>query len=190
LITSISLERFRGFHSATLELKPLTVILGANSAGKSSFLQALAALHFIRRLKISPATLTPDGVNYSSWPLDFGTRQTLQSDGTLHEGGVRIKVGVRHADASADIAYDFGRKNSGESLDLSGIEIYDKPLAVTSGGTTEGILTLPQGATVKARQLVDQQLADPRRILFSRWRASNPYCDRLKALLKRRTVDC
>jgi hypothetical protein len=142
LITSMSLDRFRGFHSAALELKPLTVLLGANSAGKSSFLQALAALHFIRRLRISPATLCPDGVNSSSWPLDFGNRKILQTDGTLDEGGVRIKVGLRQGLSDTEIAYDFGRKNSEDSLDLSGVEIYEKPMSVVTAGAIQAGTTV------------------------------------------------
>ncbi len=43
-ITSIRLQNFKGFLNATLPLKPLTVILGPNSAGKSCFGQALVAL--------------------------------------------------------------------------------------------------------------------------------------------------
>jgi AAA15 family ATPase/GTPase len=43
-INSIRLQNFKGFKDATLPLKPLTVILGPNSAGKSCFGQALVAL--------------------------------------------------------------------------------------------------------------------------------------------------
>jgi predicted ATPase len=43
-IESIHLVRFRGFEKASLELKPLTVLLGPNSAGKSSFGHALVGL--------------------------------------------------------------------------------------------------------------------------------------------------
>lgn len=43
-IKSIRLQNFKGFKDARIDLKPLTVILGPNSAGKSSFGQALVAL--------------------------------------------------------------------------------------------------------------------------------------------------
>jgi len=43
-INSIRLQNFKGFKGAILPLKPLTVILGPNSAGKSCFGQALVAL--------------------------------------------------------------------------------------------------------------------------------------------------
>src|SRR4051812_46797522 len=82
MIQSVQLRRFRGFAIASIQLRPLTVLLGPNSAGKSSFIQALAALHFIRRQKISPATLSPIGLSMSSWPFDFGNRSSLQKEGT------------------------------------------------------------------------------------------------------------
>jgi hypothetical protein len=115
------------------------VLLGPNSAGKSSFLQALAALHFLRRLKVSPATLAPLGANFSSWPLDFGTRQTLQRQGTLHEGGVRIQIRNSENGNDTEIAYEFGRGPSGESLDLSAVEIEETQAAgAAQGGVHEG----------------------------------------------------
>ena len=43
-IRAIRLQNFRGFRDACIELKPLTVLLGPNSSGKSSFGQALAAM--------------------------------------------------------------------------------------------------------------------------------------------------
>jgi hypothetical protein len=43
-IKYIRLQNFKGFKDATLKLKPLTVLLGPNSSGKSCFGQALVAL--------------------------------------------------------------------------------------------------------------------------------------------------
>lgn len=43
-INSITLRNFKGFKGATLPIKPLTVLIGPNSAGKSCFGQALVAL--------------------------------------------------------------------------------------------------------------------------------------------------
>lgn len=131
MITSVGLHRFRGYRSAHLQLRPLTVLLGPNSAGKSSFLHALAALHFIRRLRLSPATLSPVGVNFSSWPFDFGTRETLQFHDTRSEGGIRIELGFSEGDTNAEIAYEFGRATGGDSLDLSALEIRDQTKAAT-----------------------------------------------------------
>jgi predicted ATPase len=43
-IKSIRLQNFKGFKDATIQLKPLTVLIGPNSSGKSCFGQALVAL--------------------------------------------------------------------------------------------------------------------------------------------------
>ncbi|MCH7603834.1 MAG: AAA family ATPase, partial [Planctomycetes bacterium] len=40
-ITKITLERFKKFKSISLDLKPFTLIMGENSSGKTSVLQAL-----------------------------------------------------------------------------------------------------------------------------------------------------
>ena len=44
MITSISVKNYKAFKDATLNIKPLTVLLGANSVGKSSMLQLLLLL--------------------------------------------------------------------------------------------------------------------------------------------------
>lgn len=123
LISSVGLRRFRGHANTTLELKPLTVILGANNAGKSSILQAIAALRYIRSLRSTPATLMPNVDAPYQWPLDFGGRETLQRYGSLDEGGIGIEIATRGRDgAEGRVAYEFGRPGS-RSLDLSMIEI-------------------------------------------------------------------
>lgn len=134
MISSITLKRFRGYRDQTLELKPLTVLLGANSAGKSSFLHALAALHGIQTLGSTPATLLPRMDGSPLWPLDFGSREQLQHDGTLEEGGVGIGVSTRDADGrGGHVAYEFGRPGEA-GLDLSGIEV-DEGLPATAART-------------------------------------------------------
>lgn len=44
MIDSITIENYKAFRSASLELKPLTILLGANSTGKSSLVQLLLLL--------------------------------------------------------------------------------------------------------------------------------------------------
>lgn len=131
MITSITLERFRGFQRAELPLKPLTVLLGPNSAGKSSFLQALASLHFIRRLSISPATLAPSANKRELWPLDFGSRATLLWTGAPADAGAQIALGGRDTSGREySIAYEFGGVGANGSLALSALEIVEKATPV------------------------------------------------------------
>jgi predicted ATPase len=60
-LDEIRLENFRGYSNASIVLKPLTVLLGANSSGKSSFGNAMAAMahtHYLHGSS-SQANLTP-----------------------------------------------------------------------------------------------------------------------------------
>ena len=38
---SFSVENYKAFEKGTIELKPITILLGANSVGKSSLIQLL-----------------------------------------------------------------------------------------------------------------------------------------------------
>lgn len=92
-IKAIRLQNFRGFRDARIELKPLTVLLGPNSAGKSSFGQALAALAHVHKTYASTpqASLTPPpNDNVDDWPVDLGKTSDLRTEGT--EGPVKIEL--------------------------------------------------------------------------------------------------
>lgn len=91
-VKKLTLHNFRGFRDAEIELKPLTILLGPNSAGKSSFGHALAAMaHAHRVFAGTPqASLTPALATRDSWPIDLGTLQDLRTTGT--SGPVRVEM--------------------------------------------------------------------------------------------------
>jgi predicted ATPase len=63
-LNKIGLENFRVFEKAEIEIKPITIITGANSSGKSSVFKALMLLEDnIKKSKL--ATLDFSGVNHS-----------------------------------------------------------------------------------------------------------------------------
>src|SRR5207302_320043 len=83
-ISAIRLRNFRGFEETEIELKPLTVLLGPNSSGKSSFGQALAALshaHWLNPNAGSQASLTPAAVQADDWPVELGVTPDLRTRG-------------------------------------------------------------------------------------------------------------
>jgi hypothetical protein len=82
-LDAILLENFRGFRKASITLKPLTVLLGANSSGKSSFGSAIAAMAHAHDLygNSSQATLTPKQNDPIEWPVDLGTLDDLRTHG-------------------------------------------------------------------------------------------------------------
>ena len=49
MITSVRLERFKNFHDATLNLGPLSIIVGTNAAGKSNIRDAFRFIHGMAR---------------------------------------------------------------------------------------------------------------------------------------------
>lgn len=93
-IQAIRLRNFRGFSNVTLPLKPLTVLLGPNSSGKSSFGHALAATaHCQRRDGGSQRpSLTARG-DSDEWPVDLGTTGDLRTHGET--GRVYVGFGTQ-----------------------------------------------------------------------------------------------
>ena len=49
MLTSISLDNFKSYQSATLPLATLTLLIGANASGKSNALEAIRLLHWLAR---------------------------------------------------------------------------------------------------------------------------------------------
>lgn len=94
-ISELKLINFRGFRQESIQLKPLTVLLGPNSAGKSAFAQALAAMaHAHRAYGSGPqASLTPPKLEIDNWPVDLGQTRDLRTHGA--EGPVRIGLKTR-----------------------------------------------------------------------------------------------
>lgn len=140
-IKAIRLTNFRGFRDARIELKPLTVLIGPNSAGKSSFGQALAALAHVQHTYAGTpqASLTPPpNVNVDDWPVDLGTTNDLRTVGT--EGEVRIALET----SAGSVELGFGGLAHTQDLLLSFIShvIRDQSTAV---GTTVNapIITYP-----------------------------------------------
>lgn len=95
-IKAIRLQNFRGFRDASIELKPLTVLLGPNSSGKSSFGHALAAMaHADKVYGTGPqASLTPPATGeVENWPVDLGDTNDLRTAGAT--GPVRVGLVTR-----------------------------------------------------------------------------------------------
>lgn len=114
-ITSVRLRNFRGFRDTAIQLKPLTVLLGPNSAGKSCFGHALVSLAHAHRVYASTpqASLTPTD---PGWPVDLGGTQDLRTVGT--EG----PVGVGLETTGGLVEFGFGALSLTEELLLSYIQ--------------------------------------------------------------------
>lgn len=115
-LRGIRLRNFRGFRDTSLELAPLTVLLGPNSAGKSSFGHALAAMaHANREYSTGLATLTPLQRKRDEWPIDLGATLDLRTrDGV---GPVCIDLMVDHG----TVEFGFGEIHDRPDLVLSSL---------------------------------------------------------------------
>lgn len=140
-IKKVRLHNFRGFPKAEIELKPLTVLLGPNSAGKSSFGHALAAMtHAHRVFSGTPqADLTPAVAGAATWPVDLGNLDDLRTNGA--EGPVRVGI---ESDAGL-IEIGFGLDSSPSLLP----SYFLHPKGEESRGKETGQVTVlgPQDAT-------------------------------------------
>ena len=87
-ITRITLENFKGISDRTeVELKPITVLFGANSAGKSTLLQAMLYLRELLERRNADA----DQLQASGASIDLGGFQQFVNEHDLSKG---VKIGV------------------------------------------------------------------------------------------------
>jgi len=102
-VQAVRLRNFRGFRSATLPLRPLTILLGPNSAGKSAWGHAMAAMAHAHALYPSGdrLTLTANPTEAEEWPIDLGLLSDLRSTGTSD----RVFVGLQTSEGWVDFGF-------------------------------------------------------------------------------------
>lgn len=116
-IKSIRLQNFKGFKDARIELKPLTVILGPNSAGKSCFGQALVAL--------SKSNAENDVLSLAfdqSSSVEFGGYSDL-----IHHGceGQLVMIEIELSSVSVKLGFGSGNVKAGiKELELTQTDIF------------------------------------------------------------------
>ncbi|MGA9059212.1 MAG: AAA family ATPase [Terriglobia bacterium] len=104
-IQAVRLRNFRGFQDAGIQLKPLTVLLGPNSAGKSAFGHALAAMAHAQWFHSGSgqASLTPAQKDADDWPVDLGNLPDLRTDGVVD----RVYIGLETNEGLVDLGFGF-----------------------------------------------------------------------------------
>src|SRR5947209_6916924 len=87
-ITSITIENFKGIaDSITIPIRPITLLFGKNSAGKSTLLQAL---HYLREV-LEHRQPDPDRTHIGGDAIDLGGFQSLVHRNQL-DRRIRIQV--------------------------------------------------------------------------------------------------
>lgn len=146
-VQAIRLCRFRGFRESTsIDLRrPLTVLLGPNSSGKSAFGHAAAAMAHAQWLHAgsSQATLTPrDARDADEWPVDLGSFSDLRTSGTSG----RVHVGLLTNDGWTD--FGFGDLDSAADLRLSYIESPSGPAtSMPQAGGSDFVPSVPSASS-------------------------------------------
>ncbi|WP_263379546.1 AAA family ATPase [Granulicella paludicola] len=136
-LLSVRLENFRGFSDASIDTKPLTVLVGANSSGKSSFSHALSAMAHAQRLYSNSPTLTLTPVsNLEDWPADLGDLADLRKAGS--DGSVCISIRTDEG----TIRWGFGLSIKDERERSLEISLVEQPVGVGMG-SHEGTIALP-----------------------------------------------
>src|SRR5713101_7082398 len=87
-ITSITIENFKGIaDSVSIPIRPITLLFGKNSSGKSTILQAL---HYLREV-LEHRRPDPDRTQIGGDTIDLGGFQTLVHRNEL-DRRIRIQV--------------------------------------------------------------------------------------------------
>ena len=112
-ITSITIENFKGIgEKVTIPLKPITLLFGANSAGKSTILKVLA--YFQEAIK---TWRHPEHVSFSGHLIEFGSFKSVVH---RHEENRSVKISI-------DIARPaWGENDSGKKQPRSWADTIEK----------------------------------------------------------------
>jgi predicted ATPase len=187
-ISSIRLQRFRGFVDATIQLKPLTVLLGPNSAGKSAFGHALAAMGHAHRIYSGgpQTTLTPtSAAEAERWPVDLGTTEDLRTIGeeghiaiTLRTRTGAVEFGFGGLSDSSELLLSWINHPGGEQSAPSTIHVLQNtdPTAIVVTGTSTSVVATESSVArhpsiqlrrVNVRQWQDARSNEPTQIIFN-----------------------
>jgi len=131
-ITKLSVAGFKSISKeTTLDIKPLTLLAGANSSGKSSFMQPLLLLKQTLEAPYDPGPLLLDGANVKFTSFDQMLTSPVDKS-TKQEFSVSLVSG------SIEETMIFSKK-SGE-ITVSFLDIFRSGLRVDSNMNTTGLL--------------------------------------------------
>ena len=121
MITGISIENFKGIgERVDIELRPITLLFGANSAGKSTVLHALQyAAHVL-----SGADMDVRSMGNGQGTADLGGFQNLVHNHDLNnEVKVGFRIGLKESDGPFQLERENDLDGATDSWDFFGIEI-------------------------------------------------------------------
>lgn len=129
MITRIELRNILAFQHLDLEARPLTLLSGSNSAGKSSVLHALAVLRQSRMARMDPAALLLNG---DLVELGIG-RDVLHSEFVDLDRGTGVAaIAIRLSQGSDEFEWIAAYESGADVL-----ELIEHPLNAVVGGLFE-----------------------------------------------------
>ena len=131
-ITQFTMEEVRCFSERqTLEIRPLTFLVGENSTGKTT---ALACFHVLANF------LRRGGVNFNSHPYSMGTFKDIVRNSHKKEKAFKLGVTYQHADELLELTVEFVRKKGGIEPTVGSITvIFTNGKIVVKTGSDVGI---------------------------------------------------
>ncbi|MCC7335631.1 MAG: DUF3696 domain-containing protein [Pirellulaceae bacterium] len=104
MLTNLTIDNFKGIRSASIDLRDVTLLFGANSAGKSSIIQAL---HYAYEVFVNH-NLDPDVSSIGGDFVNFGGLRNLLP---YRDEKEFVSIGIRAADVKlpADLTNDLWR---------------------------------------------------------------------------------
>ena len=104
-ITQFTMEEVRCFNERqTLEIRPLTFLVGENSTGKTT---ALACFHVLTNY------LRHGEVDFNSHPYSMGTFKDIVRNSRKKEKAFKLGIAYEHADETVELTVEFVQKKGG-----------------------------------------------------------------------------
>ena len=177
-ITAITVGGYKSIRDeTTIEIRPLTILAGANSSGKSSIMQPMLLMKQTLDAIHDPGLLLIDGPNLTFSRYEQFVPRILNHKQHEFTAGYRFDLG-----SELICKYTFPEKEAGgdlEEIELIGMRVYDSNLHESFEITPEmsdlRIDPLVPDAIVKAVERAKMVL-DPERWFDWRWSVSSSRC--------------
>ena len=132
MLTGITLENFKAFKEPQfIPIKPITLVFGPNSAGKSSIMHALA---FLKHVDATKGHCDPDSVEFGWEKIKLGFWQNLVHG---HDASAVMKITLHWE--NKELKWEFRKGPDGPFVESFEISENGKPVAKGKNQRTKGI---------------------------------------------------